>query len=90
MLASTSVFRLLVAVSTVGLVASGLFAMPALETFFAAVALYPRPDLCACCTICEGAGVLHRIGRYRTNSMERDHGFLKGRPRPTRGRKSVA
>ena len=26
-------------------------------------------------------GVLHRTGRYRTNSIERDHGFLKERLR---------
>ena len=35
-------------------------------------------------------GVLHRTGRYRTNGVERDHGFLKGRLRPMRGLKSVA
>src|SRR5918912_1803172 len=33
-------------------------------------------------------GVLHRTGRYRTNGIERDHGFLKERLRPMRGRKS--
>jgi transposase, IS6 family len=32
--------------------------------------------------------VLHRTGRYRTNSVERDHGFLKERLRPMRGLKS--
>jgi transposase-like protein len=36
------------------------------------------------------AGVLHRTGRYRTNGIERDHGFLKERLRPMRGLKSVA
>ncbi len=35
-------------------------------------------------------GVLHRTGRYRTNDVERDHGFLKERLRPMRGLKSVA
>jgi transposase-like protein len=35
-------------------------------------------------------GVLHRNGRYRTNGIERDHGFLKERLRPMRGLKSVA
>jgi len=35
-------------------------------------------------------GVLHRTGRYRTNGIERDHGFLKERLRPMRGLKSVA
>jgi hypothetical protein len=35
-------------------------------------------------------GVLHRTGRYRTNRVERDHGFLKERLRPRRGLKSVA
>src|SRR5215831_9988452 len=35
-------------------------------------------------------GVLHRTGRYRTNGVERDHGFLKERPRPMRGLKSLA
>ena len=35
-------------------------------------------------------GVLHRTGRYRTNGIERDHGFLKERLRPMRGHKSVA
>ncbi len=34
-------------------------------------------------------GVLHRIGRYRTNGIERDHGFLKERLRPMSGLKSV-
>src|SRR3984893_16172349 len=34
-------------------------------------------------------GVLHRAGRYRTNGIERDHGFLKERLRPMRGLKSV-
>ena len=34
-------------------------------------------------------GVLHRTGRYRTNGVERDHGFLKERLRPMRGLKSV-
>jgi transposase-like protein len=34
-------------------------------------------------------GVLHRTGRYRTNGIERDHGFLKERLRPMRGLKSV-
>jgi DDE domain len=34
-------------------------------------------------------GVLHRTGRYRTNGLERDHGFLKDRLRPMRGLKSV-
>jgi len=34
-------------------------------------------------------GVLHRTGRYRTNGIERDHGFLKQRLRPMRGLKSV-
>jgi transposase, IS6 family len=34
-------------------------------------------------------GVLHRTGRYRTNGLERDHGFLKERLRPMRGLKSV-
>jgi transposase-like protein len=29
-------------------------------------------------------GVLHRTGRYRTNGIERDHGFLKERLRPMR------
>jgi IS6 family transposase len=37
-----------------------------------------------------GAGVLHRAGRYRTNGIERDHGFLKERLRPMRGLKSAA
>src|SRR5205814_4212783 len=36
------------------------------------------------------AGVLHRTGRYRTNGIERDHGFLKERLRPMRGLKSAA
>ena len=35
-------------------------------------------------------GVLHRTGRYRTNGIERDHGFLKERLRPMRGLKSAA
>ena len=35
-------------------------------------------------------GVLHRTGRYRTNGVERDHGFVKERLRPMRGLKSVA
>src|SRR5438552_4068264 len=35
-------------------------------------------------------GVLHLTGRYRTNGIERDHGFLKDRLRPMRGLKSVA
>src|ERR1700716_1801783 len=35
-------------------------------------------------------GVLHRTGRYRTNGIERDHGFLKERLRPMRGLKCVA
>src|SRR6266567_277252 len=35
-------------------------------------------------------GVRHRTGRYRTNGIERDHGFLKERLRPMRGLKSVA
>jgi transposase-like protein len=35
-------------------------------------------------------GVLHRTGRYRTNGIERDHGFLKERLRPMRGLKAVA
>jgi transposase-like protein len=34
-------------------------------------------------------GVLHRTGRYRTNGIERDHGFLKERLRPMRCLKSV-
>src|SRR5215510_836935 len=34
-------------------------------------------------------GVLHRTGRYRTNGIERDHGFLKERLRPMRGMKST-
>ena len=34
-------------------------------------------------------GVLQRTGRYRTNGIERDHGFLKERLRPMRGLKSV-
>jgi transposase, IS6 family len=29
--------------------------------------------------------VLHRTGRYRTNGIERDHGFLKERLRRMRG-----
>jgi transposase-like protein len=35
-------------------------------------------------------GILHRTGRYRTNGIERDNGFLKERLRPMRGLKSVA
>jgi transposase-like protein len=35
------------------------------------------------------AGVVHRTGRYRTNGIERDHGFLKERLRPMRGLKSA-
>jgi transposase, IS6 family len=35
-------------------------------------------------------GVLHRSGRYRTNEIERDHGFLKERLGPIRGLKSVS
>jgi transposase, IS6 family len=35
-------------------------------------------------------GVLHRTGRYRTNAIERDHGFLKERLRPMRGLKSLS
>jgi len=35
-------------------------------------------------------GVLHRTGRYRTNSIERHHGSRKQRLRPMRGPKSVA
>ena len=35
-------------------------------------------------------GVLQRTGRYRTNGIEWDHGFLKERLRPMRGLKSVA
>jgi IS6 family transposase len=35
-------------------------------------------------------GVMHRTGRYRTNGIERDHGFLKERLRPMRGLKSLA
>src|SRR4030088_1141393 len=35
-------------------------------------------------------GDLPRPGRYRTNGIERDHGFLKERLRPMRGLKSVA
>ena len=34
--------------------------------------------------------MLRRTGRYRTNGIERDHGFLKERLRPIRGLKSVA
>jgi transposase-like protein len=34
--------------------------------------------------------VLHRTGRYRTNGIERDHGFLKERLRPMRGLKSLS
>jgi len=35
-------------------------------------------------------GALHRPKQYRTNGIERDHGFLKERLRPMRGLKSVA
>ena len=35
-------------------------------------------------------GVLRRTGRYRTNGIERDHGFLKERLRPMRGLKSIS
>ena len=35
-------------------------------------------------------GARHRTGHYRTNGIERDHGFLKERLRPMRGLKSVA
>ena len=35
-------------------------------------------------------GALHRTGRYRTNGIERDHGFLKERLRPMRGLKSFS
>jgi transposase, IS6 family len=35
-------------------------------------------------------GVRHRTGRYRTNGIERDRGFLKERLRPMRGLKSAA
>jgi transposase-like protein len=35
-------------------------------------------------------GILHTTGRYRTNGIERDHGFVKERLRPMRGLKSVA
>src|SRR5215472_4131812 len=35
-------------------------------------------------------GALHRTGRYRTNGLERDHGFLKERLRPMLGVKSAA
>jgi transposase-like protein len=34
-------------------------------------------------------GVLHRTARYRTNGIERDHGFLKERLRAMPGLKSV-
>jgi transposase-like protein len=34
-------------------------------------------------------GALHRTGRYRTNGVECDHGFLKERLRPMGGLKSV-
>jgi transposase-like protein len=34
-------------------------------------------------------GVRHRTGRYRTNGIERDHGFLKERLKPMRGLKST-
>jgi transposase-like protein len=35
-------------------------------------------------------GVSHRTKRYRTNAIERGHGFLKERLRPMRGLKAVA
>jgi transposase-like protein len=35
-------------------------------------------------------GVKHRTGRYRTNGIERDHGFLKERLGPMRGLKSIS
>src|SRR5262249_23766564 len=35
-------------------------------------------------------GVRHRTGRYRTDGIERDHGFLKERLRPMRGLKSIS
>jgi transposase-like protein len=35
-------------------------------------------------------GVRHRTERYRTNGIERDHGFLKERFRPMRGLESIA
>jgi transposase-like protein len=34
--------------------------------------------------------VKHRTGRYRTNGIERDHGFLKERLRTMRGLKAIA
>ena len=34
--------------------------------------------------------VKHRTRRYRTNGIERDHGFLKERLRPMRGLKSIS
>src|SRR6266545_1883137 len=49
-----------------------------------AAATYPRALAAAV------PAVMHRTGRYRTNSVERDHGFLKERLRPMRGLKSVA
>src|SRR5262249_44226151 len=35
-------------------------------------------------------GVRHRTGRYRSDGIERDHGFLKERLRPMRGLKSIS
>jgi transposase-like protein len=35
-------------------------------------------------------GVKHRTGRYRTNGLERDHGFLKERLRPMHGLDSIS
>jgi transposase-like protein len=35
-------------------------------------------------------GVKHRTGCYRTNGIERDHGFVKERLRPMRGLKSIS
>jgi transposase-like protein len=35
-------------------------------------------------------GVVHRTGRYRTNGIARDRGFVKERLRTMRGLKSVA
>jgi transposase-like protein len=35
-------------------------------------------------------GVRHRAGRYRSNGIERGHGFSEGRLRPMRVLKSVA
>ncbi len=54
------------------------------------------PSLDSACLTCAARcaaaavvpGVLHRTGRYRTNGIERDHGFLKERLRPMRGLKS--